>query len=255
MARFVLVHGAFVGAWCWEPLIGPLEAAGHTVETLDLPGSGDDSTPLAEVTLGAYADRVCAVLGERPEPAVVVANSMGGMAATQAAVRCPGRVASIIYVAAFLPQDGESLLDLTRLPEGKDDQVQANLVVEGEPPVATMPAAASRQAVYACCSDEVAAWAIERRGPQAVAPFAEPVSLPDGTFDEIPRSYVLCKRDRAIPPALQRRMLEQAGCTEVVELDTDHVPHLSATAELAAVLARLAHRAGTDGSMLPASPG
>jgi pimeloyl-ACP methyl ester carboxylesterase len=245
--RFVLVHGAFVGAWCWEPLLGPLEAAGHTVETLDLPGSGDDDTPLPEVTLGAYADQVCAVLGERPEPAVVVANSMGGMAATQAAVRCPERVASMVYVAAFLPQDGQSLLDLTRLPEGRDDQVQANLVVHGEPPVATMPAEAARQAIYASCSDEVAAWAIERRGPQAVAPFAEPAAIPDGALDDIPRSYVLCKRDRAIPPALQRRMLQQAGCTEVVELDTDHVPHLSATDELAEVLDRLAAR------MLPAS--
>jgi pimeloyl-ACP methyl ester carboxylesterase len=245
--RFVLVHGAFVGAWCWEPLVGPLEAAGHTVETFDLPGSGEDRTPLAEVTLDAYADRVCAVLGERPEPAVVVAGSMGGMAATQAAVRCRGRVASIVYVAAFLPQDGQSLLELTRLPEGRDDQVQANLVVEGDPPVATMPAEAARQAVYGCCSDEVARWAIERRGPQPVAPFGEPVAIPDGAFDEIPRSYVLCKRDRAIPPALQRRMLEQAGCTEVVELDTDHVPYLSATDELAHALDRLATH------MLPAS--
>jgi pimeloyl-ACP methyl ester carboxylesterase len=245
--RFVLVHGAFVGAWCWEPLVGTLEAAGHTVETLDLPGSGDDGTPPAEVSLEAYANRVCAMLGERSEPAVVVANSMGGMAATQAAVRCPARVASIVYVAAFLPQDGQSLLDLTRLPEGRDDQVQANLVVDGDPPVATMPAAASRQAIYGCCTDETAAWAIERRRRQAVAPFGEPVAIPDGALDDIPRSYVLCKRDRAIPPPLQRRMLEQAGCTEVVELDTDHVPHLSATDELAEVLDRLAAR------MLPAS--
>jgi pimeloyl-ACP methyl ester carboxylesterase len=246
MARLLLVHGAFVGAWSWEPLIAPLEAAGHAVETLDLPGSGDDPSPIDEVTLDAYAARVCAVLRERPEPAVVVANSMGGMAATQAAVRCPGRVASIIYVAAFLPQDGQSLLDLTRLPEGADDQVQANLVVDGVPPVATMPAAAARHAIYGCCSDEMAAWAIERRGAQAVAPFADPVAIPDGAFEDIPRSYVLCKRDRAIPPQLQRRMLEQAGCTEVVELDTDHVPQLSATGELAASIDRLA-------SMLPAS--
>jgi alpha-beta hydrolase superfamily lysophospholipase len=44
MARLVLVHGAFGGAWCWEPVIEPLEAAGHTVETLDLPGGGDERT-------------------------------------------------------------------------------------------------------------------------------------------------------------------------------------------------------------------
>ena len=51
MARFVLVHGAFGGAWCWEPVTGPLEAAGHTVEAIDLPGGGDDETPVADVTL------------------------------------------------------------------------------------------------------------------------------------------------------------------------------------------------------------
>jgi pimeloyl-ACP methyl ester carboxylesterase len=245
--RLVLVHGAFVGAWSWEPLVGPLEAAGHTVETFDLPGSGEDRTALAEVTLDAYADRVCAVLGDRPEPAVLVASSMGGMAATQAAVRCPERVASIIYVAAFLPQDGQSLIDLTRLPEGEDDQVQANLVVDGDTPVATMPAAAARQAIYGCCDDDLVEWAIERRRPQAVAPFGEPAAIPERAFDDIPRSYVLCKRDRAIPAPLQRLMLERAGCSEVVELDTDHVPQLSATAELADAVDRLASR------MLPAS--
>jgi alpha-beta hydrolase superfamily lysophospholipase len=47
MARFVLVHGAHGGAWCWEPVVGPLADAGHTVEAFDLPGSGDDRTPAA----------------------------------------------------------------------------------------------------------------------------------------------------------------------------------------------------------------
>jgi pimeloyl-ACP methyl ester carboxylesterase len=221
-------------------MIGPLEAAGHTVETLDLPGSGEDPTPPAEVTLDAYAGRVCSVLGERPEPAVLVPNSMGGMASTQAAARCPERVASMIYVAAFLPQDGQSLIDLTRLPEGADDQVQANIVIDGDPPMATMPAEESQQALYTCCSDEVAAWAIARQRPQVVAPFTEPVALGVGAFDEIPRGYVVCARDRAIPPALQHLMLGRAGCSPVVELDTDHSPHMSATAELVEVLDRLA---------------
>lgn len=243
MARLVLVHGAFAGAWYWEPLVGPLEAAGHTVETLDLPGSGDDPTPAGEITLGAYADRVCAVLAERPEPAVLVPNSMGGVVATQAAARCPERVASIIYVAAFVPQDGQSLLDLTRLPEGEGDQVQANMVVDGDPPMATLSPEAARDALFGSCSDERAAWAVERVAPQAVAPFATPVALGDLTSESPPRAYVLCTRDRAIPPALQRRMAEEGGCSEVIELDTDHSPFLSATTELADAVDRLAGHA------------
>ena len=58
MARIVLVHGAFSGAWVWEPIVDDLRSAGHSVETLDLPGSGDDQTPVEQVTLDAYAGRV-----------------------------------------------------------------------------------------------------------------------------------------------------------------------------------------------------
>jgi len=198
---------------------------------------------VAEVTLDACAERLCDLLRARDEPAIVVPNSMGGVITTQAAARCPERVAAIVYVAAFVPEDGESLLDLTRLPEGADDQVQANVIVEGEPPVATMPDEASTDALYGCCPPDVAAWAIANQRPQAVAPYATPVSLDaGGAFAAIPRSYVLCRRDRAIPPPLQRLMLERAGCEEVVELDTDHSPHLSTTEELAQALDRLATR-------------
>ena len=82
MARFVLVHGAFGGAWNWEPIVGPLEAAGHAVETLDLPGGGEDATPVEEITLASCAERVCEVLARRPEPAVLVGYSMGGAVVT-----------------------------------------------------------------------------------------------------------------------------------------------------------------------------
>src|SRR5689334_21175592 len=98
MARFVLVHGAFHGAWCWESFTGLLEAHGHTVETFDLPGSGDDDTPVADVTLDAYAERICAALQSSEDPAVLVGHSMGGVAVTHAAARCPERIASLIYV-------------------------------------------------------------------------------------------------------------------------------------------------------------
>jgi len=240
MARFVLIHGAFAGGWIWEPLAELLEAAGHTVEAPDLPGHGDDQTPVAEVTLDAYADRICAVVAGRPEPATLVASSMGGIVATQATARCGERIAAIVYVAAFVPEDGQSLLDLTRLPEGEGDQTQANLVVEGDPPVATVPDEVTRRTAFAACSDEVAAWALPRRQAQPVVPFTQPVSLGGFDFAGIPRSYVLCKQDQSIPPPLQRRMLEAAGCSPVLELDTDHVPHLSRTVELGEILERLA---------------
>ena len=177
------------------------------------------------------------------EPAILVGNSMGGVIATQAAARNLGSVAALVYATAFVPGDGQSLLDLTRLPEGAEDQVQANIVIE--PPVATMPAAASRSALYGSCSETDAAWAISRQRPQPLGPFAAPVSIPSGALDGINRYFVLCTKDRAIPAALQRRMIAENSIANVIELDTDHTPHLSMTAALGDALQEFArHAAG-----------
>src|ERR1700744_4678138 len=124
MALMVLVHGPFSGAWCWEPVLPGLRAAGHEVETFDLPGQNEDTTPVAEVSLDRYAERACEVLAQGP-PAVLVGHSMGGMVVTQAAARTPERVTALIYLTAFLPNDGESLLDLTHYPEAAGDMIQA----------------------------------------------------------------------------------------------------------------------------------
>jgi pimeloyl-ACP methyl ester carboxylesterase len=240
MARFVLVHGAFGGAWCWEPVVGPLEAAGHTVEAFDLPGSGADETPVADVTLAAYADSACATLAERPEPAVLVGYSMGGVVITQAAQQCTERIASLVFVCAFMPSNGQSLLDMTQLPEGKGDQIQANLTIEGDPPVAALSEEATAKAAYNDCTSEQAAWAVSKRRPQAVAPYTTPVEIDDAKLAAIPRYYVLTAHDQAMMPALQRRMIREHPCERVFELDADHAPFLSATDDLVAAFLELA---------------
>ena len=176
MARIVLVHGAFGRAATWDRVAPGLRAAGHSVEAIDLPGQGDDPTPVEEATLDRYARRVCEALAEGP-PAALVGHSMGGMVITQAAARCPEHIERLVYVAAFLPWDGMSLIDMTQLPEAAGDAVQANLVVDGDPPVATMPPEAAREALMHCCNDEQATWAESLRGPQPVAPFTHPMRL------------------------------------------------------------------------------
>jgi pimeloyl-ACP methyl ester carboxylesterase len=240
MARFVLVHGAFGGAWSWQPVVGPLEAAGHTVEAFDLPGGGDDRTPVAEITLESYVARARDVLTSRPEPAVLVGFSMGGVVVTQAASDCPERVASLIFVAAFMPSDGQSLLDLTDLPEGAGNMIKENLVVEGDPPTATLPEEAVAAGVCNRCTQEQFARVRERRRPQAVAPFATPLRVDEEVLASIPRSYVLTKHDRSMVPPLQRRMIREHPCKRVIEIEADHAPFLSATDELVAALLELA---------------
>jgi pimeloyl-ACP methyl ester carboxylesterase len=237
MSRYVLVHGAFAGGWCWEPVAAELVRRGHSVSAPDLPGSGADTTPVEQVTLDAYVERVGAVLAESDEPAVLVGHSMGGVVITATAARFRERIARLVYVAAFLPRDGQSLKGLTDLPEGAGDGVQANLTVSGEPPVADLSDDAVREVFYGTTSQEWTAWGLARKGRQPLLPFLTPVAL-DGGVDDVPRSYVLCTEDRAIPPTLQRHMIAQSPCTDVLELPADHSPYLSATAEVVDFLDR-----------------
>jgi pimeloyl-ACP methyl ester carboxylesterase len=76
-------------------------------------------------------------------------------------------------------------------------------------------------------------------GLQPVAPFMEQVRIADPAANDIPRAFVICSRDQAIPPPLQRRMIRDRGAQVVIEIDTDHSPWLSATGELVAALDRL----------------
>jgi pimeloyl-ACP methyl ester carboxylesterase len=243
MATFLLIHGAMGGAWCWERVIPGLEAVGHSTVAIDLPGQGSDTTPLQEITLYRYADAVCDALDRLDGPVLLTGHSMGGMVITQAASRRPGKLVGLIYVAAFLPQPGESLVEITHLPEAAGDSVQANIVVEGDPPVSAMPPEAAPEALYHCCTQEQIEWALPRRGRQPVIPFTNPFTPPDGdtaAFDALPRAYVTCLQDRAIRPPVQRLMYTRAGCDPVIEIDTDHSPWLSRTDELVRALDQIA---------------
>jgi pimeloyl-ACP methyl ester carboxylesterase len=243
MATFLLIHGAMGGAWCWERVIPGLEAVGHSAVAIDLPGQGSDTTPLQEITLYRYADAVCDALDRLDGPVLLTGHSMGGMVITQAASRRPGKLVGLIYVAAFLPQPGESLVEITHLPEAAGDSVQANIVVEGDPPVSAMPPEAAPGALYHCYTQEQIEWALPRRGRQPVIPFTNPFTPPDGdtaAFDALPRAYVTCLQDRAIRPPVQRLMYTRAGCDPVIEIDTDHSPWLSRTDELVRALDQIA---------------
>ena len=176
------------------------------------------------------------------EPAVLVGQSMGGIAVTQAAARCPDNVSALVYVGAFAPAEGQSLMDLVAYPEAADDQVQAHMVVEGDPPVAKLPPAAAIHALYNRAPPEKARWAAERLGPQAVGALQNPVTVPESNrqaFEALPRAYIVCQHDRAIPPAMQRRMARETGCDPVIELDADHWPWMSRTDEFVEALDRV----------------
>ncbi|MVN88239.1 alpha/beta fold hydrolase [Deinococcus sp. HMF7620] len=238
MSIFVLVHGAWHSGWAWEKVAPLLEAAGHRVETPDLPGYTMGGPVPTEITLGAYADRVAELLDSLSEPAILVGHSMGGTVISEAAERRPDGVKVLIYLCAFLLADGVSLAQISQ--QDSHSLVTQNLKIDEERGVVTIPEGVVRDAFYGECPADLATWAQARLVPQPIAPFLEPLSLSEANFGRVPRVYVECLRDRAITPALQREMYTQVRCQEVMSIDTDHSPFLSRPAELARYLLSLA---------------
>ena len=239
MATFVLVHGAWHGAWCWRDIVPLLEAGGHRVLAPELPGHGDDAAPVSEMTLESYARRGADTIDETGDSVVLVGHSMGGMVVTQAAEYAAPRVAKLVYVTAFLPADGQALDDLAGSFDGAD-HVQPNLVVDEAGGTCTLADEALVPLFYAECAHDDAAWACGKLVPEALAAFVAPVHLSKEGHGSIPRAYVECVRDGAITIGLQRHMVAAQPCDPVVTIDTDHSPFLSRTRELADHLLALA---------------
>ena len=238
MGTFVLVHGGWNGGWCWEKVVPLLEEAGHLAQAPDLPGSGDDPTPIPEVSLQGYADRISEVLDAQPEPVVLVGHSSGGTVISQAAEHRPEKVKLLVYLAAFLLRDGESLFEVGENETGS--LVLPNLVVSEDGASATIREDVVVEALIHDCSEEDAERAKRRFAPQALAPFATPLSLTEGNFGRVPRAYIETLQDRAISPSFQEYMYGRQPCREVLTMDTSHSPFFAAPEELAGHLESLA---------------
>ena len=237
MTDFVLVHGAWHGGWAWEKVAPLLSEAGHGVASPDLPGHGDDGTPIPEVSLDGYARRVCGLLDDRSEPGVLVGHSMGGIVISEVAERRPEKVLSLVYLTAFLLPDGRSLVDYAQQDE--ESVVTQNLDVDEDAGVTTLLEEVLKDAFYGDCSEEDARRAVGRIQPQPWQPFVTPVNITEGRFGRVPRDYVECLNDRAITPRTQRKMQAGLPCRRVVSMRTDHSPFISAPEELAEHLTSL----------------
>lgn len=233
MSTFLLVHGSWHGAWCWERLAPLLEAAGHPAVAVDLPGHGADTTRFFRIGLGAYARRIHDVSGRLPEPPVLVGHSMGGAAITCAASRAPERYRALVYLCAFVPLPGDSVVALAR--EDVGSQVPES--IRRRPLSVHIRPGAAEPLFYGCCSAEDATRAAARLRPDPALPLFQ--RLARGQRLTTPRFYVACERDRALTVGCQRAMASRAAIEQVVALDADHSPFYSAPGELARQLLEL----------------
>ncbi|OLN22439.1 hypothetical protein BTO30_08990 [Domibacillus antri] len=237
MAAYVLIHGAWHGAWCWEKVVPLLEQEGHTVHTADLPSHGSDPTPISQVSLKRYTDKVCAVIDEAEEPVILVGHSMGGIAISQSAEYRSEKIKSLVYVTAFLLRDNESMVDVIQTDH--EALVARNMNVNEEAGFAAMNEENLRDVFYGCCADQDIAKAKTLLTPQALNVLSTKLNLTKDHFGKIPKYYIECLRDQAITHWCQKKMYTAAPCEEIFTLDTDHSPFYSTPEELVSILLKI----------------
>lgn len=231
MARFVLVHGAAHGGWCWQRLTPLLVAHGHVVQAPDLPAAGEDPASPGEVGGDDYAERVIATPGPGDEAVALVGHSMGGVTLTRVAEARPERIACAVYVTAFMLRDGERVRDITLLDQASAVLDAIDFDAGGR--VYRYRAAAARGLFYGDCVESDAADAIARLRPMPRVIAQEPVRWSPDRAGRVPRAYVRCHADRAIAPRLQDVMCERLPPSRVLHMACGHSPFLAAPSVLA----------------------
>jgi pimeloyl-ACP methyl ester carboxylesterase len=186
-ATFVLVHGGWRGGWCWRRVADRLTARGHRVYAPTLTGLGERShLRRPDLGLSTHVDDVVNLFAwEELSDVVLCGHSYGGMVTTAVTARLPGRIRSIVYLDAFLPRDGESLLDsvpAAMRTRFEDAAARRDGYVPPPPASAFLVNAADR------------AWVDGKCTPQPIATFREPargVAAVDGIAR---KSYVFASR-------------------------------------------------------------
>jgi len=234
---FVLVHGAWHGAWCWEQVEHHLGEVGAASVAVDLPGRQGDPPSVAQLTLESYVDQVVAAIETSPEPVVLVGHSLGGLVISQTAERVPEKISSLVYLCAMLLQDGQSTIDAA--VNDPTSQLMANISLDEGTATSSVTGPAVRDLFYGDCRSADTEKAIKLLVPEPIVPASTPLHVTAERWGSVARSYIVCTQDRAISPASQRAMIASVGVDKVIEMDSSHSPFISQPEQLAALLVDL----------------
>jgi pimeloyl-ACP methyl ester carboxylesterase len=220
----VLVHGAWMGAWAWDDVVPLLEASGHAVHVVELPAHGDDQTPAADASLTGYRDAVIAVLDGLDEPAAVVGHSMGGMVISEVAQARPEAITELVYVAAFIPQSGDSLFSLSMMDP---DAITAMHLVDNGDGTASIDPDAIGEVFCGDCDEAHVQTIVDRTRPEPLMPLVTPAMLDAEAFGSVRRTYVHTELDQAVSLAAQQAMVAASPVDDSRSLSTSHSPFFS----------------------------
>jgi len=231
--QYILIHGAWQGGWCFEPLATILRELGATVSCPDLPGHGSNPVPVSTITYQMYYDSLVKELHTYTEPVILVAHSMSGILAAPLLDHYSDRISHLFLISAFVAQNGKSLLDIAMA--GGPSEIPRILLTDEKNQTQSLDLSKVKNALYHDCPSELADWAICKLQPQPIAPFTTPINWVDSGKTRNKRTYILCENDRDVHQTTQHKIIEDYPC-RVVTLQSGHFPFLSQPRQLAAIL-------------------
>ncbi|MFT7220027.1 MAG: pimeloyl-ACP methyl ester carboxylesterase [Candidatus Azotimanducaceae bacterium] len=234
----LLLHGAWAANWVWEPIIGLLQAAGLKVIAPTLPGQ-TDGTPASEISLDNYVNFIVDLIEkESTEPVSLVGHSGSGMVISQVAEARPDLVESLVYVAGFMLPSGMTFPALCDDVYGEGVGVGASLEVEFDEAgdYVWLETKNLHSIFFNCTSTLVSAPLIKKLQAHPVSGWNLVNDLSESHFGAVLRHYIYLNADNSVPALLQDRMLALTPGARVHQIDTDHVPQVSAPDQLSSVL-------------------
>lgn len=223
--NLILVHGAWHGAWVWEPVLPTLEAHFNVI-ALDLPGRKPNAPFYKKISLKSYVQAIEQCLLTLEGPIFLLGHSLAGLAISQVAENHPDKIDGLIYVAAFIPQNGESLFDIAS--NFKSPGASSELIFEQRQNILDIQKSEKTKTLFFnACPEALATQALAHVHPEPFKAFTTPVTLSANNFGRVKKIYIQCTEDLAIPPLYQTQMAQNAGITEIIDLKADHSPYFS----------------------------
>ena len=187
---FVLVHPAWFGGWCWQKITPLLRARDYNVHTPTLTGLGERAhLARPEIGLGVHIEDVSNLLKyEDLSDVVLVGNSSAGMVITGVADQLPERIAQVVYLDAFVPQDGQTMLDI--MPPDRRPLMEALVQKEGQgwllPRFAPPPWDKFVPEAWHITDEADLRWVLPRLRPTPFGHFKEPAHRKNTVAEKLP---------------------------------------------------------------------
>jgi pimeloyl-ACP methyl ester carboxylesterase len=238
---FVLVHGAWQASWVWGTVKQQLELVGQKVIVVSLPAHGDDPTSPTAVTLDSYRDAVISAISNKTvsnKKIVLVGHSLAGMIISEVAEKIPNQIDKLIYVGAYLPTNGQSLLDLANT----DGQSLLGQSLIFYPATLGVPLDKVPDIFCQDGSEEVKNLLVANYKDEPAIPFTNKATLTDANFGKADKFYIHTLQDHVVGPDLQNRMIDAAHIPngKVYSLNSSHSPFLSMPDKVSETLLKIA---------------